>query len=543
MQKMRAITLAFGALALVASAAAQFDGPAPLAWRWIQPSRVGPGGSPLVNGDTIYQSLGGRVYCIDRVTGNRRWQYPQLDPISGTFRSTPLLIGDTLVMVGDNKIVYAVDANTGSPKWTSPLTTGSFGAPVAVGNAVVIALSDNSLVALNSADGTPLWQNSYKVFDGIQGSLASYGNNVVFFTNRDEIYSVNVATQRSDWHQRLTQVNPNPQATVFGDTIYLNSGPYLVGLNSATGTARFSIATNLQLISAPVVGNSGILLVSQDNKAIVIDPVSRRPVNAKPIDLGSAPIVRPTAVGSMFVVPTANGALNLIDPTKADPQWIYVVRPLADAASSSSSSSPRGPGGPGGPAGGGFGGFGGGGLGGGQTTNNDQQKPVVVQAAAPVVLSGQTLLVPAKDGSLLAFDKDLGVDLTPPKVDMLFPTPGDQVSGQPPLLFYFRISDESSGLRTNSLKVEVNGQPLDYTLNRDGTVVVRFTLTGKNKPLSDGRKEVAVTATDWMGNTVRKTFSLSIDNALPPIQLPGQSTNNNNFGGPPGKGGGGLGGD
>ncbi|AIE84393.1 PQQ-like beta-propeller repeat protein [Fimbriimonas ginsengisoli] len=541
MHKLRSITVGLGALALVAAASAQFDGPAPLAWRSMQPTSVPPGGSPVTNGDDIYQSIGGRIYCLDRSTGNKRWQFPQVEAIPGVFRTSPVLSNGTLIGVGDNKIVYAIDPATGNSKWSANLPTGALGSPVVAGNLVVVALSDNSLISFKVGDGSPGWSNPYKVFDGLTGTIAASGNNVVLFTGRQQMASLNTATQKLDWSQTFTQLAPNPSATVVGDTIYTNSGPYLIALNAGNGMARWQTATPLQLALSPVYSPTGILVTSQDGKLLIIDPVSHKIVTKTPIDLGSLPNVKPTSVGNgKFIVPTSNGAINLVDATTGDAQWSYILRPAADAVASTTTTSS----GPGGKGGGGFGGFGGQGPGGQNSGNKTQEKITFIQAAAPAVLVGETLLVPARDGSIFAFDRNLGVDLTPPKVEMLFPNAGDQVSGQPPLVLYFRLTDEASGLNTKSLKVEVNGQPLDFTLNKDGTILVRFSQTGKNRPLADGRKEIIVTAADWMGNEIRKPFALTIDNALAPIVIPGSSTNGGKGGpnGPGGPGGGGIGG-
>jgi outer membrane protein assembly factor BamB len=532
MHKLRSLSVGLGVLALVAAATAQFDGPAPLAWRSVQPTSVAPGGSPVVDGDNIYQAIGGRIYCLDRTTGNKRWQFPQVEQIPGVFRNSPVLANGTLIAVGDNRIAYAIDAATGASKWSANLPTGSLGAPVLAGNMVVVALSDNSLTAFNVADGAPAWPNPYKVYDGLSGTLSSFGNNVLLFTNRQELVSLNTTTQKVAWHQRFSQLPPTPAATVSGETIYTNSGPFLIALNANSGTARWQASTQMQLVFSPVVSPTGVMVVSQDGKVMVYDPSTRQAITKKPLDLGSLPIVQPTAAGNgKFIVPTANGAINLIDPTQVDSQWNYVVRPIGEVTAQPNNASNPGRGV---------------GSRGATNTNNAPEKITSIQASAPAVVAGQTLIVPARDGSILAFDKNLGVDLTPPKVEMLFPNPGDQVSGQPPLLLLFRVDDEASGLKTGSVKVEVNGQALEHTLNKDGTVIVRFSMTGKNRPLADGRKEIVVTAMDWMGNEIKKTFALTIDNALNPIKLPGQDTTNPGGlgGGVKGGGlGGGLGGD
>lgn len=551
MHMLRSITVGLGAMALVAVATAQFDSPAPLAWRWTPQATGNIGGSPVVKGDTIYQAVGGRIYCIERQTGNRKWQYPQLEALAGNVRTSPILTGDTLIATADNKYVYAIDANTGSAKWSVGLPTGTYGAPTLVGKFLVVPLSDNTLTAIDTEKGEVAWNTPYKIDDGINGSINGYGDYVILTTGRNEVFAVNVITEKLQWRRPLTQLAPKPSTTISGDTIYVNSGPYIVGLNATNGLARWQIPTQQQLVMAPVLGKSTMMVVTNDGKGLVYDLTTRKPITPAPIDFGSQPLVSPTAVDDRYIVETANGAVNLVDPkvvSKTDPKvvdplWAYIVRPMQNTSSTSSSNNERGgPGrGPGGP--GGFGGFGmQGSPNGGNNNNDDDSKKIVsVPAVAPSVLAGDTLLVPVGDNSLLAFDKTNGVDLTPPKVEMLFPNAGDQISGAPPLLFYFRLTDDASGVKNNSLKVEINGQPMDYTLNRDGTVFVRITQTGKNKPLSDGRKEVVVTVADWMGNVQKKTFAITIDNALPPIKLPGQQDENdpNNPGGPRGGGRGG----
>jgi len=532
MQKLRSLTVGLGAFALVAAASAQFDGPAPLAWRFMQPTAVVTGSSPLVNGDTVYQAVGGRIYCIDRITGNKRWQYPQLDPIPGAFRSSPVLLGDTLIAVGDNKYAYALDANRGEPKWSVPLPDGVIGAPVVSGKYLAVALSTNALAFIDTEKGEMVGDRPYKIDNGIIGSIAAVGDDIIVLTGRNEMLAINATSQKVHWQQRFTQLPPNPVPVVANDTIYVNSGNYLIALNPNTGTARWQVAAPSTLALSPVIGTKGIMVVTQDGKAIIYDPQTHRQLTKDPIDIGSVPIVKPTPDGDKFIILTANGGINLVDPTSKDPLWIYIIKPTQELYEGDSQNNGNS-GNSGNPP-----------LGNGSSGSTTKKKITSIQASAPAVLAGQTLLVPAKDGSLLAFDKVLGVDFTPPKVEMLYPNAGDQVSGQPPLFFYFRLSDEASGLKSDSIKVDVNGTPLDFKLNKDGTVQIQFTQTGKNRALSDGRKEITVTASDWMGNAIQQKFSLTIDNALPPIKVPGSDTNDatkGGFGG--GKGGGaGLGG-
>ncbi|MEZ0327228.1 MAG: PQQ-binding-like beta-propeller repeat protein [Fimbriimonas sp.] len=530
-------------LTFAAAATADFDGPAPLAWRFVQPTTVSPGGSPVVDGNTIYQSIGGRVFSIDRETGNLKWRFPQVDPIEGAFRSSPLLAPGALVVAGDNKLIYGVNPQNGQLLWSYPTGIPVYGQPTLVGTTVVYATSDNKLHAIGAADGKEVWSTPYSVHDGIAGTIAGWNNSVMFFNSRSQLTSIDLTTRNRNWTQNFTQLPPNPVPVIYGDSIFTVSGPFVIAINPQSGSPRWQIQTGAQLSFPPAVSQEGIYVVSQDGKLFAYQH-NRDKINKYPVNLGTSAVTRPTASGKYVIIPTTAGGVMIVDPTKmvipagtapgapfVDPSpqailWNYLIRPINASASRAASGSSGSPNGPGGPPG-------------GQTQQGDV-KIVTIQANAPVVVAGDTLLIAAKDGSLLAFDKNLGVDLTPPTVKMFFPNPGDQVSGQPPLLLAFKVEDIASGLDTKTIKVDIEGQEYETTLNAEGILIVRFSLTGKNRPLGDGRKTINVTAVDWMGNVAKQSFALTIDNTLKPIVLPG--TNNSGSGGGAGGGFGGGGG-
>jgi len=552
MQKMLSLAVGLAALTLASVASAQFDGPAPLAWRWQQSSTSAPGGPPLVLGDTIYQSLGGRVFSLDKDSANLKWRFPALDPIDGVFRSTPVALNGTLVVAGDNKIIYVVDPVTGQLKWSHTTTSSVTGQPVITGKFVIFALSENQLVAIKPEDGSEAWSKPYNIYDGIQGYLGVYQNDVLVCTNTSKLIAFNVDTQKFDWTTPFTQLPPSPMPVTQDDRVYMTSGPYLIALSGATGHAMWQIDTRLQLAYAPAVSGEGVMVVSTDGQVLMYD-LNHKLITKTPIVLGSSPVARPTPVGTKYILPTSNGGIVLLDPMSGKILWDYIIHPIDELVLQSTNKGPGGGGkggglggpgggpGGGGGLGGGAGGFGGQGPGGNQKKD---EKTYYIQASGTAILAGQTLLVPAKDGSLLAFDKLLGVDLTPPTTSMVFPNPGEQVSGQPPLILLFKVEDDNSGVNKSSLKVSMDGQDLEYSITKEGFVLVRFTMSGANKPLSDGRKTFTVTVSDWLGNEGKTEYSLIVDNTLPPIKLPGSEDKNKNGQGGPGGGGkgGGFGG-
>ncbi|MCH7945269.1 MAG: PQQ-binding-like beta-propeller repeat protein, partial [Armatimonadetes bacterium] len=100
-------------VATVGTAWADFDGPAPIAWRWADRIEQRPAGSPIVDGDYVYAAVGSRMYCLERESGNLAWRYPSGVPLEANFTTGAVLAGDVLIAAADDKAVYAVDKNTG----------------------------------------------------------------------------------------------------------------------------------------------------------------------------------------------------------------------------------------------------------------------------------------------------------------------------------------------------------------------------------------------------------------------------------------------
>ena len=104
-------------------------------------------------------------------------------------------------------------------------------------------------------------------------------------------------------------------------------------------------------------------------------------------------------------------------------------------------------------------------------TKDDQIEIKYVSAAAAARSSKATLSSYCrKDGSVSAFDKNLGVDLTPPSVKMAWPNAGDQVSGRAPMELIFLVNDDGSGINYDSLEFGINGQDYIPTIDKEGRV-------------------------------------------------------------------------
>lgn len=522
-------------LSATSAVVAEFDGPAPLAWRWAQPTSAAPFGSPMVNGNTVYAAVGGRLYAIERETGNQVWRYPAGEPISGSFRLGAAMGKDLIVAASDDKSLYAVDAKTGQLAWQYLSENAIVSTPVIAGDAAVFANVKNELVAVGLSDGKALWGAPYKSRDGVHTTLGAWQNLVIFTTNGSNMVALDMATQRVAWETKFSRLSAVGSYTIFGDRIYVNSGSFVTCVRANNGRVIWQQNTSQTLSYAPAASADGVVSMARNGQVFSFDP-NGRPIFKKGVDLGAPAAASPTFAGKMVVATTTSGTLSLINPLTGDVLWNFTMPVLVKGQAASST-----PAGGTGASGTGFGSGAppGGGDPAGQTPA--QSVPTYVQAAGSPVVSGDTLFVLARDGSIFAFDKNQGVDLTAPEVLMLWPNAGDQVAGKAPMELLFKIDDLGSGVNPDTVSITIGGENYLGTFSRDGYLSVKISAGGQNRPLQNGRKVIVIKVSDWMGNMATAQFAVSIDNNLPALGSPRRPDPNNNAGGGAGAGAGGDG--
>lgn len=534
MLKARCFAIGLATLGMAATSVADFNGPAPLVWRWSQSTTVSPSGSAVIDGNVVYVSVGSRIYALDKDSGNQRWRYPVAEPIDGVFLTSPLLVDGKIVAASDNRWLFCVKASDGSNVWKYRMPRPITGQIQQSGRYVVCQLSDSTIQVVDTENGQPAWENPQRIFTGIVGGIATSEGNVIVMQGDNKIVAKSIATQKTVWEKSFTDINSDTRPIVVGDAVYVNNGPYVTAMSTLNGKKKWEVYLGTKPVRSPAVSVEGVAVTTQDGNLFLIDSFGKL-ITRKPIAIGGTPSVSPAWVGKLIMVGTSNGAINLIDPATKNVIWSYWIAPQKSSKSASSDlgmgSTGRGPGG----------GMNMGGMQG--TTNASTYQPV--PPAGPGVVSGNTLIVLAQDGSLLAFDRDLGVDLTGPTVKMIWPNPGDDVSGQPPLEIVFKIEDLVTGINESTIKVTINDKPVKFKFGRDGYAVVGFSETSThmtgfeylgNSPLGDGPKVITVEATDYAGNTSKVSYRLYIDNVLPPIKR--ETTGQTTGGGGTGKSGG-----
>lgn len=140
----------------------------------IQPAggpHAGPRCSPTVADDKVV-TLGARgtLSCYEAASGKKLWQKDEFRAWPRFFvSSSPIIVGGLCIAQlggGKNGALVAYDLATGDEKWKWTSGSPGYASPVlmTVGDAkLVVALTEGKVVAVNVADGKPVWEKPFAV--------------------------------------------------------------------------------------------------------------------------------------------------------------------------------------------------------------------------------------------------------------------------------------------------------------------------------------------------------------------------------------------
>ncbi|HEX6323605.1 MAG TPA: PQQ-binding-like beta-propeller repeat protein [Vicinamibacterales bacterium] len=130
----------------------------------------GPRATPTISGTRVF-SFGatGILNALDAATGARAWSRNVAADVQRNvpdwgFTSSPIIAGDSVIVAASGTLA-AYDIATGEPRWVGPKQRGSYSSPhlATIGGVEqVLILTGSGAAAVNPADGTLLWEDTYE---------------------------------------------------------------------------------------------------------------------------------------------------------------------------------------------------------------------------------------------------------------------------------------------------------------------------------------------------------------------------------------------
>ncbi len=254
------------------------------AQRWKFATRGPVTSSPAVANGLVYvASVDGNFYAIDAATGAERWVFatkgerrftapgihgaiPRTermpDPFD-VFLSSPVIADGVVVFGSGDQHVYALDATSGTLRWSFATGDVVHASPAVANGVVYIGSWDRNLYALDAATGRERWRyttgNDTVIYNqvGIASSAAVSGG-MVFVGGRDgHVHAVDAATGALRWkHDNRMGWTIGSPAVRDGVVYFATSdGTRFKALDAATGTLRFDVEN--QAISFSSVALAG----------------------------------------------------------------------------------------------------------------------------------------------------------------------------------------------------------------------------------------------------------------------------------------------
>jgi outer membrane protein assembly factor BamB len=499
---------------------------APMAVEWKYTSTAFPGNlsSPAVSADSVYFASGGRVYAVNLQTGGLKWRYPYDGYMPAAVTNTLVLSGDTLLIpAGDG--LYAVNTSDGKLKYPAfKLNKGGVATtPIVIGDNVYFGSREGKLYGLNVQTGDPIggaYKRGLTVGD-FAGDMTGSEGTLYFITTDSVLHAVDAAAGAQRWVRPYNGISGLVTPIVAGESLYIASGQSLTVWRTTTGQVRWQRTTQRDVSAPPAVDSDGnIYVVTSDRGVYALDPLNK-PIWKKPPHTDYEVDTQPVVSNDLVIVGTTAGGIYAYDRVTGDLKWNYAIRP---------------------------------------TSSDPNNVPVNNKVTARPVPAGDGLYVLTDDGCLTAFRHD-ATDTLPPVVDHLTPEQGDYLNGRPPFEISAHIQDDGSGLNVDTISLKVDDQMIarrlteadvalspGFLFNADDGVL-KYTIlegdSGKSQSLPDGHHTATIVASDWKGNTVTKSWTFYIDDALPrraKRKAPGTGVANGRPGGPSSggsKGGGG----
>lgn len=283
----------------------------------------------IVGGHVYAPVLGGRLYCLERLTGKVVWEYtslenPRPDAFLPGFQSAPTVTADAVYLGDEDGVFHAVDRRTGKRRWTFQTQAEIIASAAIVGDRVIFGSYDSHLYCLRTSTGELIWK--LQTGDRINGSPA-VSQGVCFVTGCDEhLHVVEVETGVERYKMPIeTYLIASP--AVFGDVLYF--GTY-TGEVLAVNWKQKKILWRYRdpekefpIHSSAAVTDAFVVVGSRDKKLHCVDRKTGRRVWAVPTRgrVDSSPVI----AGNRVFVGSSDGNVYGVELASGKVVWKFAA--------------------------------------------------------------------------------------------------------------------------------------------------------------------------------------------------------------------------
>lgn len=228
-------------------------------------SSVGTGPAVVAGSNiAVFGSLTGKITGTDLASGNVRWT----DKFPGSVIVKPIAY-EQQVFVTDSLGGYAMfNGVTGERLWQGGVHGRISASPAVSATGVYIASEDQSLYALNRANGRDRW-SPYRATGPLRKSPVVMGNSLYLPLPGNEMVSLDPLNKAELWRM---PGNPQPVA-LLDQKLLVNHGDSLAAVDNQTGKTILQVPTSRRLQTVLRGPGNSLILVSPNGRLQRLDPV------------------------------------------------------------------------------------------------------------------------------------------------------------------------------------------------------------------------------------------------------------------------------
>ncbi len=250
-------------------------------WEWDCPG-TNAGSNAIVAGlvmseDAIYvASSDGKVYSLDKGTGDENWKREDIPVLGEKLWTTPVIDGDTIYVSTYDGHIVTLSVETGALlPWSFESGTGFASCPVIYGDTIYVGSFDNKLYAIKIGGSEPSWS-----FPGGNWFWAAplVNKGVVYAGCLDgKVYAIDAETGEELWE--FDAGNPIVSSPVLMDNLLIvadeSGSVYVFDLNAEIkGKAVVPLKTISvgAVVECSLCAQGGLVYIrGQDNWVYVLD--------------------------------------------------------------------------------------------------------------------------------------------------------------------------------------------------------------------------------------------------------------------------------
>ena len=141
----------------------------------------------IAEGTLYYGTFNNEVLAVDVGAGELRWRYEHPDRHFPYYASAALA-GELVIAAGRDKLIHALDRETGEARWTFRARARFDASPVVAGDRVYAGNADGRLYVLDLETGEKL--SEFHAGAAIMGSPAVAGGRIVFGTQDGTLFAL-----------------------------------------------------------------------------------------------------------------------------------------------------------------------------------------------------------------------------------------------------------------------------------------------------------------------------------------------------------------